>query len=232
MGLGDMCGFRSIFLIGPRLSTVIGSLTPIATTAIAWIAAREALTPRAVAGIVVIVGGVVWVVSEPRAGAAWLPGRGNFRRGVLLALASSVCTAVGYIVSRAALNGGPRWLSSGPDLSPVNSFQASLVRIAAGLVLTWAVLPFFRKFRPTLAAFADRKAMTFILAGTIVGPVVGVWTSMIALNNLPSGVASALISSSPIFMIPIAALAFGEKHSFRSLVGTVLAVAGVFLLLL
>ena len=68
--------------------------------------------------------------------------------------------------------------------------------------------------------------------GTIVGPVVGVWTSMIALNNLPSGVASALISSSPIFMIPIAALAFGEKHSFRSLVGTVLAVAGVFLLLL
>lgn len=232
MGLGDMCGFRSIFLIGPRLSTVIGSLTPIATTAIAWIAAKEALSLRAVSGIVVIVAGVAWVVSEPRGKAAWLPGRGNFRRGVLLALGSNVCCAVGYIFSRSALNGGPRWLTSGADLPPVGAVPATLVRLTAGLVLTWSILPFFRKFRPTLAAFADRKAMTFLLAGTVVGPLLGVWTSMIALHNVPSGIASALISSSPIFMIPISAIAFGEKHSFRSLIGTVLAVAGVFLLLL
>jgi drug/metabolite transporter (DMT)-like permease len=54
---------------------------------------------------------------------------------------------------------------------------------------------------------------------------------MSTFRYLPSGIASSLINTSPIFMIPLTSLAFGEKHSFRSLVGTVLAMAGMFLLL-
>ena len=90
-----------------------------------------------------------------------------------------------------------------------------------------------------LAAVLLLAAVTAIASGgdpTVppipVGPVVGIWMSMVAFCGTKSGIAAALINTSPIFMIPIAYFAYGEKPTFRSLAGTAAAMAGVFMLLL
>ena len=232
MAMGDICYFRGIALIGPRLATLIFSLCPIATTIIAWFARGEHLSLRPIAGIVLNVAGVAWAVSEPQGQNAWHKERRHFREGVVYMLIATVVIAVGYVFTKAGMNGGQRLFTQGPPLPRTDALQGTLVRVTAGTLATWIFLPMAGRLRPTFAAMTDRRAMLFTVAGTLIGPVVGVWTSLIALQNAPSGIASALIGTSPIFMIPLSSIAFGERHSFRSLAGTVVAIVGVFLLLL
>ena len=74
--------------------------------------------------------------------------------------------------------------------------------------------------------------MLIVLLGTLVGPVLGIWLSMIALEGAKAGVAVALINTSPLILIPIAYFAYGERPTLRTILGTLVAIGGVFLLLL
>jgi drug/metabolite transporter (DMT)-like permease len=231
MAAGDVFYFRGIAILGPRLAMLLSALCPIGTAIIAWIVARETLSLRAVAGIILNVVGVAWVVSEPQGQQSWVIQREHFRRGVVLLLICVAFASVSNVLSRAGMKPSVRLFGEGPPPPPTDPLQATLIRITIGTLATWAFLPLVRRLRPTIRAVADRKAMLVVLGGTIVGPLVGVWTSMVAFQHLESGIASSLINTSPIFMIPLSSLVYGEKHSFRSLVGTLLAMGGMFLLL-
>jgi drug/metabolite transporter (DMT)-like permease len=231
MAAGDVFYFRGIALLGPRLAMLLSALCPIGTTAIAWIAAGEALSARAIAGIVMNVAGVAWVVSEPQGQRSWVVKREHVRTGVIIVLVSVVFASISNVLSRAGMSPAARYFTQGTPLSQTSPLQAALIRIMIGTAATWAFLPLVGKLRPTIAAISNRKTMLVILAGTVVGPLLGVWTSMVAFQNVSSGVASALINTSPIFMVPLSTMFYGERHTLRSLVGTLLAIAGVFLLL-
>jgi drug/metabolite transporter (DMT)-like permease len=231
MAAGDVFYFRGIAILGPRLAMLLSALCPIVTTAVAWVAAKETLGPRAIAGSVMNVAGVAWVVSEPQGANSWRGQREHFKKGVLFLLVSVAFASVSSVLSREGMRPTVRLFGEGPPPPPSDPLQATLIRIAVATVATWALLPLVGRLRPTIKAIVGRKAMLVILAGTIVGPLVGVWTSMATFKYGPSGIASSLINTSPIFMIPLSSLAFKEKHSFRSLVGTLLAMGGMFLLL-
>jgi drug/metabolite transporter (DMT)-like permease len=83
----------------------------------------------------------------------------------------------------------------------------------------------------TLRGFADRKAILIVLAGSIVGPVLGIWMLMVALNGIAAGVAVALVSTSPIMMIPITFVAYRDRPTLRGIVGTCVAIGGIFVLM-
>jgi drug/metabolite transporter (DMT)-like permease len=232
INLGDFCFFKAVQRIGPRLLMVIFAAAPIVTAAIAWVTMHEALTPRTAAGIVLTVGGIVLVVSEPRGETRWTRDPREFRLGVALTVASLVAVGISYVFSRAAVHGGARLFTQGDALAPMDGLDAALVRLAAAGLLGWVSLPLTGTLRPTFTTLASPALMRYVLPATFLGLVVGSWLSMLALGRLPSGVASALLSCSPIFMLPLSRLVFGERHSARSLAGTVVAVGGVFLLLL
>jgi drug/metabolite transporter (DMT)-like permease len=231
MGAGDVLYFRGIAILGPRLAMLLSALCPIGTAAIAWFAAKEVLSARAVAGIALNVAGVAWVVSEPRDGHAWKVRPEHFRKGVILLLGSVAFASVSGVLTRMGMSPSVRLFGGGPPPPPTDALQATLVRITVATVATWAFLPLMGRLRPTVRSVSERRAMLVILGGTIVGPLIGVWTAMVAYGRLESGIASSLINTSPIFMIPLSTLVYGEKHSFRSLVGTLLAMGGMFLLL-
>ena len=59
----------------------------------------------------------------------------------------------------------------------------------------------------------------------------GIWLSMMATRHAREvGVASALMATTPLFLMPIAALCYGARIGWRGLVGTLLAVGGAALL--
>jgi drug/metabolite transporter (DMT)-like permease len=231
MILGDYLFFKSVPRIGPRLVMVIFAATPIVTGVIAWIVMRESISPRGLVGIVVIVGGITWVVSEPRGADGWTRDPREFRLGVLLSVGSLLTTAAAYAFTRAAVYGGPRLLGDGPALEPVASADAALVRLALAGGLAWIALPFSPALKPTIETVTSARMMLLVVPGTIAGLFLGSWFSMMALARMPGGIASALLSCSPIFMIPLTRIFFGERHSARALVGTVVTIAGVFVLL-
>ena len=224
-GVGDLMLFRSYLIIGPRLGMLILALSPIFAALIAWVTPlHETLGLQAIAGIATTVAGVAWVVSARGSEDAWIPSAGGFMLGLLLAIGGTLCVAGGFVLSRMGFAVAAEVREA--------AFGATYVRVAAATLCCLAALPLFGKVRGTLRAFRDRRAMAIIAAGTLVGPILGIWLSMVAIHWSPTGVVTALMSTAPIMMIPITWLAYGDRPTARSLGGTLLAVAGAFLLLL
>lgn len=227
--IGDLGFFYGIKWIGPRLVMLLSSMAPIITTAVAWFTIGETLSWTDLVGIAAVVGGVAWVVSEQSGKKSWGGDPKLFRAGILIALSSTVLLAVSYVVSRAAMNGVP--LGDGPQLPKIEAYSAGVIRVVAATAMSWMILPAFGAVRMSITNFVNPRLMPLAILATICGLVIGVWTAMITLKYAPSGVGSALMSLSPIFMLPLTALVFGEKHTKRAVIGTIVAVCGAVLLL-
>lgn len=66
----------------------------------------------------------------------------------------------------------------------------------------------------------------------MLGPVIGVLLSLVALARARLGIASTLMSLSPVLLIPISHFLFKEKITWRAVAGTVIALSGAALLFL
>lgn len=224
-GVGDLMLFRSYLIIGPRLGMLIIALSPVFAALMAWMTPlHETLGLQAVAGIAITLSGVAWVVSSRGPVDAWVPSAGGFMLGMLLCVGGTVCVAGGFVLSRMGFAASAEMRGS--------ALGATYIRVAAATLCCLAALPLFGKIRGTLRAFRDRRAIAIIAAGTLVGPTLGIWLSMVAIHWAPTGVVTSLMSTAPIMMIPIAWLTYGDRPTARSLGGTLLAVAGTCLLFL
>lgn len=76
-----------------------------------------------------------------------------------------------------------------------------------------------------------RRAWPWVLGNALAGQTIGVTCYQWALHTTPTGVVLAIVSTTPIAVIPFAYRFEGERPHFRSILGGVIAVAGVALLL-
>lgn len=219
---GDGMLFESFLLIGPRLAMLLALLAPVFSAVLAWALLGEALRPLEIASILVTIAGIAWVVSEaaaPAAVAADAPPR-KHRLGILLAVGGALGQAVGLMFSRLGLAGG------------FSAVSATHVRVSiAALVLV--VLGFFQgKLTGHLARMKDKIALLEIGSGALTGPVLGVSLSLVAIAHTHIGVASTLMSLTPVILLPVSRFLFKERITSRAIVGTVIALLGVILLFL
>ncbi|MCP4544750.1 MAG: DMT family transporter [Chloroflexi bacterium] len=219
--LGDACLFQSFVLIGPRRGMLLMTLVPVISTLLAWGWLGETLHPVEVGAILLAVGGVAWVVSE-RQQEQEMPDKDKRRHrlGILLGLGGASGQALGLVMAKQGLVG---------DFAPLS---ATLIRATVAVVVIW----FFALVRghvgETWRAWKDKKALLPLLGGSLTGPFIGVWLSMIAVQRAHVGIASTLMALSPIIMIPMTRLVFDEKISPRSITGTVVALAGAAMIFL
>ena len=226
--LGDICIFKALVIIGPRLTTLIFSTTPIMTTIIAWVFLGEKLGILDVLGITVTVAGVSWIVSESRPVAQEKfkssnahPDSGSYRKGVVLALGASLGQAIGLVMAKQGMT------NAGSDIDPM---LASFIRMLFATAIIWLISAFRGKLSEVAAIFKSKETFKFTLAGSVCGPFLGVWLSLLALNYISTGVAATLNATVPIMIIPIMFILYKEKSSVRAMAGAVIAVAGVALL--
>ena len=228
--LGDTMLFESFLLIGPRLAMLLALLVPVFSTLLAWMWLGETLRLPEIFSILVTIAGVAWVVAERTAPDGAAPSSGTFRaaslrprkyrQGIWLAVGGAAGQAVGLLFSRLGLAGG------------YSAISATLVRVGcAGLVLA-AVGLARGNLRAHLAKMKDRKALLEITAGSLTGPVLGVILSLEAIAHAHIGVASTLMSLTPVLLLPVSHILFKEKITSRAIVGTLIALLGVVLLFL
>ena len=110
--------------------------------------------------------------------------------------------------------------------------SATLMRVIVALALLWGLSALRGEMRTILGRWRDRAALTAILAGTFVGPFIGVWMSLYAVQAGRVGIAATLMALPPVLLIPLERLIHGSRVSRRGLVGTLLAFGGVALILL
>lgn len=230
--IGDILIFEGFVTLGPRLTTLIYASSPIFATAVAWIFLGEKLGVWELAGIALTLGGITWVVAERRnhaevpdqAGTARARPHGpHFRRGIICAFGGAMGQALGLVTSKQAL------VHSG---TPTNPLQAADVRILFGAACMWLIGLVRGQIPSTIRAAQNRPALLFTMAGTVVGPFLGIWMSLVAVSKIEAGVAATLNSMVPIFVIPLVIFFKKEHVSARAIFGSVLAVLGVALLFL
>ena len=219
LSLGDAFLFQSFISIGPRLGTLLLSLAPIFGSIIAWIFFGEFLTALQITGIVLALAGIAWVITsdeEP-------PNtpRGHTRRGVIFGVLGGLGQAVGLVLSKQGLFG---------EFSP---FQANAIRTLAAVIFIWGLAAFEGKVIATFTALKENPQVIRLLAlGALVGPVLGVSASLLAVQHAQIGVASTLMALPPVIILPFSYFVFKEKIGWPAVVGTVLAIAGVAILFL
>jgi drug/metabolite transporter (DMT)-like permease len=218
LSLGDAFLFAAYREIGPRLGLLLLSLAPVFGTAIAWIFFGQTLTLLQIIGIVVTLGGISWVVMTRQKS-----GDENFRamtgRGVLFGILAAIGQAIGLVFSQQGMTAG---------FSP---FAGSLIRMLAAVVTLWIAAVFQRQVGSTVSVMRQQPpAIRWIAFGALFGPVIGVSSSLLAVQYTEIGVASTLMALPPIFMLPISYFVFKERFNWQAVAGTFIAIAGVALL--
>ena len=219
LALGDAFLFQSYLLIGPRIGMLLLSLSTVIGIIEAWAFFGETLTLVQILGIALTLGGIVWVILDHRAGPE--SAHPNAARGVMFGVLSAVGQATGYVFSKQGMAG---------DFSP---FQGNVIRMLAAALALWIMAAFQKEVGSTLQTLRQNTSALKLLAlAALIGPVFGVTASLLAVQHAEVGVASVLTSLSPIFILPISHFVFKERLGWQAIAGTLLAMAGVFILFL
>lgn len=213
--LGDTFFFMALMNLGPRLASLMGTLLPVSVAFSAVIFLSEKPSLSAWAGIFLTVGGVAWVLKERIPPNEIIK---NKSLGVKYRLLSIFCMTAGVIFAKMGI-------------SSVSAVQASFIRMAwgvAGLII-WGI--FNQELKNWIIPFKKPpllKKVSFIVFIIVFG---GFWLSLVALKYTDASFANTLGSTSPLFILPMAAIMLKEKISMKAGLGAALAIGGVALIL-
>ncbi|MBU2496159.1 MAG: DMT family transporter [Candidatus Omnitrophica bacterium] len=223
LALGDTSLFQALVLIGPRRSMLMMTLAPIISSLLAWGFLGETLQPIEVSAALLAIAGTAWVVSEgpsTNSRAQTAKNRRQYVLGVLYGLGGALGQALGLVLATQGLTG------NFPALS------ATLIRMVVASSVIWFFALIRGQVKATSHSPVDRNVWLLIAGGSLTGPFLGVWCSMIAVQGAPVGIASTLMALSPILLVPLEHWLFGEKVSARAITGTIVALAGAALIFL
>lgn len=211
--LGDAVLFEAFVLLGPRLTMLVMTLWPIFAALMAWGFLGQSMSQGRVLAMGVTLGGLALVVLDKGDSPADHSRRRT--KGLLLALGGALGQATGFLLSKYGM---------ADSFSPIS---ANLIRVAAGTLALSLWMGLRGELMGHLRRLSDRRASAFILLGGITGPVIGVVLSLYAIAHARYlGVASTLMSLSPVVLLPVSVLVFKEKITPRAILGTAITLGG------
>jgi drug/metabolite transporter (DMT)-like permease len=226
--LGDLCLFQAFIDIGSRLSMLVYATVPVFTTILGFLAFGERLTLIGAGGMGLTLAGIAFVVLGRKPGAGTASPESDRpatrrTRGIVLALMATLGQAGGLVLGK---------LGAGSGAGAMDPFAGTQVRVVAGVLGFAIILAATRSWRGVGAALKDGKAVASLTVGSFLGPFLGVSLSLLAVQSGNTGVASAIMSIVPVLIIAPSALVFKERVTLREILGSLVAVAGVFVLFL
>lgn len=219
--VGDLLLFQAFIDIGARIAMLIYATAPAFTALLGLAVLGESPSLTGLAGMALTMGGIAFVVldSGGKGAGSARPRQTHKLRGLLLALGGALGQAGGLILSK---------LGAGS----MDPFSGTQIRVTAALLGFALVLLAARGYKALPAALRDGRAVLSLTVGSFFGPFLGVSLSLLAVQNAPAGVASAIMSISPVLIIAPSAIMLKERVRLAEVLGALLAVGGVFVLFL
>lgn len=213
--IGDLFLFKAFTVIGSRLSMLMMTLVPPITAVIGWFLMGEVLSPLHLLGMTLTVSGIALVIFQKHASKDKDAVKVKYPvKGLLFALAGAAGQATGLVLSKYGMG-------------EYDAFSATQIRVIAGIIGFTILIQFFRRWLSVGNALKQRTPMLLMLLGATFGPFLGVSASLIAVQNTATGIASTIMSITPILIIPPTLFFFKQKVSWKEIIGAVISVGGV-----
>jgi drug/metabolite transporter (DMT)-like permease len=218
--LGDSFLFKSFQLIGARLGIIMMALVPVISTILAYFFLNEIISFIEMIGMLVTIAGIVIVVIEKKQ-----RNENNFlldRIGILYGLLGALGQASGLIFAKFAFQSGE-----------LNGFAASFIRLFSASVIILPLAIIFRRYKNPYRLYKKNiSSVKLMMIGTTFGPVLGITLSLVAIEYAKVGIASTLMATMPVIMLPISKFYFKEELGWKAMLGAVIAVAGAAIIFL
>jgi drug/metabolite transporter (DMT)-like permease len=217
LAVGDWFLFVALARIGPRIVMLIMTLSPVFSALLAWIFLHESLSPISLTGIALVIAGICLVVLNHKSNEHL--GRRSIVTGILMSVIAALGQGSGLVFAKIGMNKGS------------NILDATMIRVLAATVVTAAAIPIFRSTSKVVRSLKNKYALLYVFLGTTFGLILGTLLALYAINNTKVGVGATLISLSPVILLPASRLIYKERITLVAVAGTILALAGVGLLL-
>lgn len=225
LGVGDSGLFAAYVLIGPRRSVLLMALAPIFASVGAYLMLGEVLPTLAIIGIGITLAGVIIVILEGEEHSGEIPLSKKLKTyGVLFGLIAAIGQGVGLVLAKKGID-----FNSAMTLNPLS---ATLMRMILGALSVWAVMLLAGRLPEVRRALSNSEGMRLTVAAAFIGPFLGVTLSMVAVTYAQTGVAQTLLSLMPVLIIPLVWFRYGQRTSWRGILGALVAVVGVAILFL
>ncbi len=214
---GDVFLFKSYQLIGARLTLLIYSFNPVIITMLSFLIFGEKLSLINLLGIIVIFCGILLVVTKKKVDK--LRGKNINFYDLIPAFMACFGQAVGVIFSKLGM----------VTLDPLDATQ---MRLAGGLIGMIILLFVSKNLKGIVNLNWDKDSYLTIGYVSIIGTFIAVFLSMIAIKNTPAAIASILMSTQPVLILPISRIFTKEKVQLVEIIGAFMTFLGVALLIL
>ena len=228
-GVGDYGLFRAFPILGSRLTMVMTQcLAAPFAAAFEWLWLDNGLSfGQVLAGTAILVGVALALAPSETSQVD----KKHWKAGIMWGLMSAFGQGFGAVLSRKAGS------MVAEDVT-VNGLSAAYQRVLGGLTVM-AILLLIRKIKTRnggsiqtevpLTPASLKWIVVLIVFNALCGPTLGVGAYQWALNvdDLPAGIVLSVVALSPLVIIPFAMKFEGERPTIRSIIGSVIAVAGV-----
>lgn len=218
--LGDTFLFKSFKEVGPRIGMLIMSSNPAIAAVLAYFFLEETLSIWSIVGISITLSGIAIVVLEGN-----VVVKSKFKltaAGVVFGFLAAAGQGSGLIFAKLAYFSG--------DIHPL---AATFMRIFSAIIILLPGAILLKRYRNPIKIYkTDRKSLKLVAIGSIIGPYLGITLSYLAIIFTKVGIASTLMSTMPIIMLPLTWFFYKEILTWKSIIGAFLAVIGVSILFL
>ncbi len=209
MGVGDTIFFASMDHLGVTRALTLSMANPLLTTLIGIGLMGEAVSLPRAAGILLVVGGLLLIISGKDEAEA--EHRRATRRGARLVFLAAGAWALSAVILK-------------PALQVVSVVAAAAVRIPMGGLVLW-LTPWTRGSLRAIATStrAERTRLAAICMLSGVGSLfftTGIKYGGVAIGNV-------LSSTSPLFTLPFEVWVLGQRPSRQTVLGALVTVAGI-----
>ena len=223
--IGDGGLFAAYVTVGPRRAVLVMALAPIFAILGAYVVLGEVIGPLALVGIAVTLTGVVIVVLESEEPSGEISISRKLKvYGFLFALIGAAGQGIGLVLSK-------KGIELVPDMT-LNPLSATLMRLIIGAFSIWIVMLVAGRAPQLRSAIRSRAGISNVVIGAFLGPFLGITLSMVAVTYTQTGIAQTLMSLMPVLIIPTIWIRYGQRTSWRGILGAAVAVIGVAVLFL
>lgn len=208
--LGDSALFLAVQRLGAHRALLFQTLAPIFAALLSFLLTGELITALQSAGVVLVLAGVAVVVAPAGAEKAQPLNWG----GMALAATSAFGQGAGIAFTKTAM-------------TTVPVLAASFVRQGSAVLGLMAVLALQRKLGHSLGIFGAWPRLKPIVLPAMMSAYLGFSLMMFGISRAPASVAAVLLAVTPVFSLFLDAMTGYGKLTWRGLLGTVVAVAGV-----